>query len=262
MSAETQVLLGQPPQWHPSWWVVFWATFMAYWLHGHWPSPQNSFAATSAEGGWRTKKAWLYMTAPLAMVWSFYQWQSHPWAVGLFVLLAALTFVYSYPFAHPQLKFLHLRKLPFVKIFCIAGVWSAATVVLPALYLPAGISTSALWGLSAERFVFVVAITLPFDIRDMAADQKEGLTTIPLKMGADPAHYLSLALVLLFMAMVAWQYTLPTQKGICLALLVSGFTTLLALTNKTLQQQSFYHKGILDGTLLLQALLVLFAQKA
>ena len=49
-----------------------------------------------------------------------------------------------------------------------------------------------------ERFLFVFAITIPFDIRDMEIDIKEGLKTIPVIMGKKKAMMIANILLVLF----------------------------------------------------------------
>ncbi|AVR47297.1 hypothetical protein C7S20_02270 [Christiangramia fulva] len=92
--------------------------------------------------------------------------------LGLFTLLYALP-VFS--------KKRNLRSLPGLKIFVIAAVWAGSTVILPV------IEAEKLMGMHLildmiQRFMLVVVLTLPFEIRDVRFDESD-LDTIPQKIG-------------------------------------------------------------------------------
>ena len=71
-----------------------------------------------------------------------------------------------------------LRRVVWLKVPLIAGVWATATTLHPEVSFD-----PLLW---AQRFVFIASLTLPFDIRDLDVDAhhiKRGLDQIP-GMGA------------------------------------------------------------------------------
>lgn len=89
-----------------------------------------------------------------------------------------------------------LRSLPFLKIFIIAFVWGGATVLLPLLKTG---SLSSIFQWESQLFVIVIALfvlaeTLPFDIRDIEDDQKEGIRTLPQQIGIRNSKLLSIAI--------------------------------------------------------------------
>ena len=74
-----------------------------------------------------------------------------------------------------------IRNIPFAKIFVIALVWTMSTMLLLVLENNMLISQNLILHLSA-RFLFVFAITIPFDIRDLKFDDKK-MKTIPIVFG-------------------------------------------------------------------------------
>lgn len=97
--------------------------------------------------------------------------------VGITALLL-LTGIYALPVL-PFSK--NLRSWGGLKIFVVALVWSLATVVLPVL--SNGFFFS--WDLGVEtfqRFLFVLVLMVPFEIRDLKYDGPE-LNTIPQRYG-------------------------------------------------------------------------------
>ena len=69
-----------------------------------------------------------------------------------------------------------LRRVPWLKVPLIAGVWATATTLHPeAAFEP------LLW---VQRFIFIASLTLPFDIRDLAVDEHHIQTVASLKSPA------------------------------------------------------------------------------
>jgi 4-hydroxybenzoate polyprenyltransferase len=111
--------------------------------------------------------------------------------------------------------------------------------------------------LGVERFLFLFAITIPFDIRDMKADHATGLKTIPLQIGEAKSVQLSILILVVFLVGTVGRYFFLQQWGIASAYAISGLTTLVFLTNDRIRKWSLYHYGALDGTLLLQGILMI-----
>ena len=69
-----------------------------------------------------------------------------------------------------------LRRVTWLKVPLIAGVWATATTMHPeAAFEP------LLW---AQRFIFIASLTLPFDIRDLEVDEQHIQTVASLKSPA------------------------------------------------------------------------------
>lgn len=90
-----------------------------------------------------------------------------------------------------------LRDLHFLKIFIIAFVWAGLTVLLPAAVDTLPKVNSVLITLFVERFIYIFAITLPFDIRDEEVDKITGVKTIAARLGSRYTLYLCFALLVI-----------------------------------------------------------------
>ena len=84
-----------------------------------------------------------------------------------------------------------LRDLNYLKIFVISIVWAMLTVALPSAKQLIGLSSSTQSILFLERFLFIFAITLPFDIRDLSVDKLMEVKTIPAALGINCLLYTS-----------------------------------------------------------------------
>ena len=93
----------------------------------------------------------------------------------------------------PIRPFGKLRSLPYVKIFIIATVWVGCGVGLP-IFLGAGFGIDVFLFLLAQWF-FMIALTLPFDMRDRTFDKQNHLKTIPTKIGIKNTKILALFLL-------------------------------------------------------------------
>src|SRR5882757_5288708 len=110
----------------------------------------------------------------------------------LLIFLGIISFFYSIPlFTIGDHKF-GLRHIPWLKQFMIALVWTMSIVLLPVLEAKhfhfTTISLRDTTILIAKRFLFIAALTIPFDIRDLFDDRKSGLKTVPTVLGEKNAY--------------------------------------------------------------------------
>ena len=175
------------------------------------------------------------------------------------ILCLGITGVFAMAYNLPVIwikgKKLSLRSLPGAKLFIIGAVWALSCVLAPIIDLRnAGVevTNSSTWILVIKRFLFVIAITIPFDIRDLFQDQQYQLKTIPVMLGKKGALIFCQILLgtyivlLLIFSSPLYYYTL-TLAGITL------FTGWVILKSQWQRNEYFYFL-FLDGTLLLQYL--------
>lgn len=154
-----------------------------------------------------------------------------------------------------------LRSLPFLKIFVISFVWGGVTVLLP-LITAHSLNTafhwpSQLFALAMSLFVF--GETIPFDIRDMQEDKKEGLKTLPIKIGIQKSKVLSYLLYLIsfgLMMILSWYSHWDTIYILCY-----GFSILYSIVMiKLLKVDShdFHYSLGIESTLCMPLILYLF----
>lgn len=83
-----------------------------------------------------------------------------------------------------------LRHVPGLKLLLISFTWAGITLYLP--LFGAGLhETQHLWLYFLQRFLLVMAITIPFDIRDASFDQPE-LATLPQILGTEWSKIIAL----------------------------------------------------------------------
>ena len=144
-----------------------------------------------------------------------------------------------------------LRQITGLKLFYIGLVWVMSSVLLPvaeAYHDDLAIIWSQVWQLMGWVLLFVVAITIPFDIRDIYQDRYYGLKTIPVLFGERKAYALSTVFLLLHMGWV-WQSGFAWHDRIALVG-VSVVTLLLILLPS--KKNEYYYFLLLDGMLAAQ----------
>lgn len=86
-----------------------------------------------------------------------------------------------------------VRYLAGFKLVHIAAVWTLVTLTIPALISEEPYDTT-LWLHHLERFAFIIAITIPFDIRDTKTDSTD-LLTLPMWLGIAGARNVALSAI-------------------------------------------------------------------
>lgn len=173
----------------------------------------------------------------------------------LLIFLGVLSLGYSIPlFTIGDHKF-GLRHIPGLKPFLITLVWTLSCVMLPVLEAQdmhlTDISMRDTTILIAKRFLFVAALTVPFDIRDLFHDKQTGLKTIPVAWGEKNAYLFCQVLlggyiVLLFMF---------RNNGFnidFLALSISAVLTGWLIFKSKREKDEYYYFFYMDGVLILQ----------
>lgn len=163
----------------------------------------------------------------------------------LFLLhLGLISTLYNVPEKRKGIIHLPLRSIPALKIFLIAYVWSAMSSFLPSILEEEVVFTSKTIMVFLANFLFILAITLPFDIRDYATDNKKMLITFPKIIGIHLTKILALicmtGFILISQHMLSGLYIYGFG-------LLTGTLIIFSSTDK----EDYYYTFFLDGTLIL-----------
>ncbi|TDQ06599.1 UbiA prenyltransferase family protein [Pedobacter metabolipauper] len=166
---------------------------------------------------------------------------------------------YNVPFLTLNNQQIGLRNIPGIKLFLIALVWSVSCVLLPIVELEKNlnlqISSADTLLLVAKRFLFIAAITVPFDIRDLFQDKLYALKTIPVMLGEKKAYVFCLGLLVLYLVLLLLfrQASNPDIAAVTLSLSITGWLIFKA----NIKKNEYYYFLYLDGTMLLQYMMML-----
>lgn len=157
---------------------------------------------------------------------------------GLF--FGSLTALYTLPLFKNQ----NLRNLKGMKVFIIAIVWAGITVMVP-LAEVSHISSPDYLLEFLQRFLLVIALMVPFEIRDLKYDIEE-LGTLPQIFGIQKTQWLGIGLMLLMVLLEATKVeTDYTRTGIMAG--IALLTTIFIFATKEERPKyfaSFWVEGI------------------
>ncbi len=177
----------------------------------------------------------------------------------LLFFLAVTAVCYNLPLFTMNEKKFGLRNIPGLKLFLIALIWSLSCVLLPIVETAArnGITISAADTilLVGKRFLFIAAITIPFDIRDLFQDRNYNLKTIPVMLGEKKAYIFCQFLLLAYIVLL-FLFTHHFDAnfwGLTLTIILSGWL----IFKSGLKKNEYYYFFYIDGTMILQYIIVL-----
>lgn len=144
-----------------------------------------------------------------------------------------LTVLYAVPFLSGFEK--NLRQISYLKIIIVALVWAGFTVLIPLIDSEKQISLNAFL-LLLQRFLIVVVLILPFDIRDVRYDAIS-LQTIPKKIGVEKTKKLGLTLLVFSLVL---EYLISASSTIKTPFMFFFFITILLLMRAKINQPKYY----------------------
>jgi 4-hydroxybenzoate polyprenyltransferase len=259
LTVSAQIQLGMKPQFQPYLSLIFFATLFEYNRHRLVAVLSSKETLNSEKNRWvlenQKKFYFLVIVSVAGFIAAVISTKTD--VLISFLPLGILTFLYLVPGSGNKNYFFKLREVPYLKIFLIAFVWSASTILLPVIQTGENIFNTQVILLFTERFFFILAIAIPFDIRDMKDDRDAGLKTIPLLINQKKALILSYLSLLFCFVISFFHYRLQNEWFVIEALCISLITTYLFMKLHFFRNLSKYYYPILDGTMLLQGMLVL-----
>jgi hypothetical protein len=150
---------------------------------------------------------------------------------SLIVLLpfVFMTFFYAIPLFKIGKTEFSFRNFPAIKIFSIAIAWAGISVIFP-LYEAKYQLTSEIYLEFIQRILYLLALTIPFDIRDVD-DDSTSLKTLPQMLGITNVKILGIWLLLGFVLLENLKVNF-TYSNLLIAFLVGIITGLFLWFSK------------------------------
>jgi len=185
----------------------------------------------------------------------YYTFQLQVKSILYFAGIGLVTFLYAIPFL-PR-RFLYdekqnLRSIGGLKIYIIGLVWACVTVILPLLNYGLPIFKEEIIT-SVQRFIIVIVLTLPFEIRDLQFDSLK-LATIPQKIGERMTKVIGMILLVLFYTLEYFKHEVESTRVVTL---IITFITLLFLVMARKYQGKYYSSFWVEGIPIVWLLLLL-----
>ena len=173
------------------------------------------------------------------------------------LVMGLITFFYAIPFL-PKNVFLdhnqNLRQISGLKIYVIAFVWAIVTVILPLVNNESNLNGDVLIT-AFQRFIFVLALMIPFEIRDLRYDSLK-LSTIPQRFGIKRTKFSGMILLILFFISEYLKDDIR-QDHLFIKLVVTMLTLLFVIFSKE-DQNKYYSAFWVEGIPVFWLILILF----
>ncbi len=164
----------------------------------------------------------------------FYYGYQIPRKTLLFTIpFTLLTFLYAVPFLSGFDK--SLRQISYLKIIVVAFVWAGFTVLIPLVDVGKEISLNIIL-VVMQRFLIVVVLILPFDIRDVKYDVIS-LQTIPKKIGIERTKKLGLMLLVFSLVL---EYLFTSLNMVKAPFMIFFFLLIILLMRVKRDQSKYY----------------------
>ncbi|MBC3540557.1 hypothetical protein ACFSC6_11765 [Rufibacter sediminis] len=235
--------------------MVFFATLFVYNADSLLPYKFNQDVPLTPRLEWvkSNRLELIFMAVGSALCAIFLYWTAifelNFWFLLHLLVIAGL---YSVPVVPEGERFIPLRDIPYLKVFLIAYVWTAITVQLPLTEVGHDLFSSDSLILFVRRFLFLFALTLVFDIRDINKDKLTQTVTFPTRWGVQNTKKLALVFLFLFVLLVPAGTVLHMR----IALGLAGVAAALVVWNAHEYRSPYYFMLLTDGMMMLQFLLV------
>ena len=174
-----------------------------------------------------------------------------------------ISLAYTIPILPIKNKFIPIRDIPGIKIFLISFVLSVTTVLLPTVLYHNFkiINHTALFIVFVRRMLFIFAITIPFDIRDIKLDRIKNTLTIPVLLGEKNAKIMALVSLLIFLILSVLDYYIMPIRNVfvLMALIISAVISGILINLSGPQKSIYFYAVFIEGLMLFQSLLVVIS---
>ncbi|MEP7264305.1 MAG: hypothetical protein ABI772_07405 [Bacteroidota bacterium] len=145
-----------------------------------------------------------------------------------------------------------LRSITFLKSVWLAVVWALVTVWIP---LHFSTNREALFILG-ERFLFMLAICIIYNLRDLHHDTVTGIKTVLHKLGVPVTKLVCILILMMAQLLILFHhYPEPIYISLSVSMAATGLTVIAARRNGSW----WYYTLLVDGSMIIQYLLVVFA---
>ena len=106
-----------------------------------------------------------------------------------------------------------------------------------------------------ERMLFIIVLTIPFEIRDFKVDQSVGLITMPEKLGRGKTYRITVlfcVLIILLSAVISFHYINPPYV---IAMTLTSLVVLPIIKYSYSIEDDFYFGGLIDGLMIFAVLI-------
>gem|GEM_PF-1862146 len=253
-----QLTVGEPVQLDNSCWFVFFSTSFAYSALKF--RKESATSIDTPHQQWAQQNSQLQrniLLLSLIGAGSFFITLNRE-AKTIVAVLGIITAFYGLidiPFTNPKIK---LRELWLLKTAFVGLVWAVTTVLVP--FAGHDVDTGMLVFLLLRRFLFVMGLTIAFEVKDLKGDRLENIKTLPMVFGVNGTRLIAQGTLLLLVAITLFQYFMyELDLGNMLAVNISLLVSIICIQPVNEDTTDKWYYLLLDGMMLLQFVFVYVA---
>lgn len=159
------------------------------------------------------------------------------------------------------LPFIKLRQNPWFKLLTLGIVWTTVTAIVPAILYNIDLFSTNFILHFFVRLTFIIAICIPFDIRDIEIDKTENIFTVSQKFGENETRWIAFLFMILniFLIIAEFQVGLLSEK-IFIALLISAIINSVLVYMSSSKRSEYFYVVLIDGTMILQGVALILGK--
>ena len=163
-------------------------------------------------------------------------------------LASLLSIIYYSQFTTKSGTVEGLRSVYLLKNFSIALAWALVTA-------PILLENSDSLLLFLQRFLFLFALSISIDLRDIKKDKLKRIVTFPIQHGFRKTKGVAIILMLLSITLVYFYTYHQSSNSLLIASITSGILSIIAILNLHEQSTNKQYLLLVDGNLLLHGIL-------
>lgn len=248
----SMILLGADLSFQPITLIIFLSTFITYNALRIFGSNGN-YVKSSDILSWQQKhlqiiKGLMILSLVVVLSVSFFL------SIEIILIFAAasvITLIYILSIG----KLGKLRKVPFLKTIIVAIVWTLIVGIVPLAELK-NYSITDWFFISSIQFLFVLGLTIPFEVRDLETDLKEGIITFATHFGVKKTINTSILIMLLCFHLQLIYLTVYRNETnyLWISPFISSFIAVIILFQTNQNKKELWYTGLIDGILIIQFL--------
>lgn len=170
---------------------------------------------------------------------------------------------YTIPIFPTENGWRRFRDIPLIKPLIIASVVAYLTLAFPVFdqWGFQAVCRPLLVGLFIERMFFLLAVTIPFDLRDLQSDTDSGTTTLATYLGFKAAKKVGLLALFVWIALVVVNKYLDHYSARqALVLVLLGLLLVYGYIKTEQNNSDMFYVLCFEGSILLYALALILVQ--
>lgn len=172
-----------------------------------------------------------------------------------FMFTSVLTILYMMPFSVNGRPVNGLRSNWIIKNILLSAIWATATVLIPLSGVNSWPAPELVMMIYLRSFLFIYALTVIYDIRDMKSDGVHGMRTLAMVAGVSRVRVIAVIALFVFMLLsLSDPFVSPAVKW---ALSLSALFALAVVLPANQRRPRWYYTYAVDGAMAVQAALVI-----